>query len=730
MLLILGIVFEAQQNSYEQRLGRDVRESISAVIAKIDFRGLGRQEYLQRLVVLRDQIEQQPHVKYAYALDPNGGLLLALKAPVDSGSTTKNGFAYPWEPVLASTDMAPTFTAKKSLLAALPQRVKPYERLMLLGVPLGCGALAECPEFRVAITTAALAESLERLRVSLLLSALLIPLSTGLVVFFTIRRFLLPLREISESMRGLASQASELSAANEWTPGALPGRADDLNETRFFRESLQQFTAAMNSAAELKNELTTNRSLSDLARQVAHDIRSPLAALDSVVGRLDGLTPDKEKIVQGAVGRIRDIANGLLKNQPTVKASGPVDTPASTEAYLLQRLIGGLLSEKRQQFREKSKVRFLEEYDESSYGIYVGVDAVELARVLSNLINNAVEATASGGWVKIRLQNARDSVLLVIEDNGRGIPQDVLPKVFSQGFSFGKDSGSGLGLYHARNMIESWGGTIQITSKAKLGTSIKIELPLAAPPSWLPSELVLVSGTTLVICDDDQSIHDLWQVRLSGENAGNVAQGIEVRNFKDSESCVLWYRSAQCTNSPKLFLIDFDIRSSELNGEQLIDELGIAGQSWLVTSHSEDRQLQESCEKLGVALLPKELVAIVPIRRLALPKRIDAVLIDDDAWIRDSWTDSLRRAGGSLLACAGRSEFFAAESAIAKTTPIFIDYHLRRDNGGSLGEKLHSLGFSELYVATGSPASDLPPMPWAKAIIGKDVPAWLAKRFG
>ncbi|HRK02544.1 MAG TPA: ATP-binding protein [Oligoflexia bacterium] len=67
----------------------------------------------------------------------------------------------------------------------------------------------------------------------------------------------------------------------------------------------------------------------------------------------------------------------------------------------------------------------------------------ELARIISNILNNAKEADATE--VRISVKQSRDVVEVVISDNGRGIPAEVLAKLGSKGATFGKSGGTGLG---------------------------------------------------------------------------------------------------------------------------------------------------------------------------------------------------------------------------------------------------------------------------------------------
>jgi two-component system nitrogen regulation sensor histidine kinase NtrY len=95
----------------------------------------------------------------------------------------------------------------------------------------------------------------------------------------------------------------------------------------------------------------------------------------------------------------------------------------------------------------------------------------EVKEVLMNLLENARNAEARHVVVRIP-GNGRG---VVVEDDGYGIPPDVLPRVFEPTFST-TSSGSGLGLAIAKRLVESWGGTIALTSAVGHGTTVTITL--------------------------------------------------------------------------------------------------------------------------------------------------------------------------------------------------------------------------------------------------------------
>jgi signal transduction histidine kinase len=100
----------------------------------------------------------------------------------------------------------------------------------------------------------------------------------------------------------------------------------------------------------------------------------------------------------------------------------------------------------------------------------------EVKEVLVNLLENARNAHARRVTVRV-WDGARR---LTVEDDGRGIPAEALPRVFDPAFST-TSSGSGLGLAIAKRLVESWGGTIELASAAGRGTTVTVTLREAPP---------------------------------------------------------------------------------------------------------------------------------------------------------------------------------------------------------------------------------------------------------
>lgn len=212
------------------------------------------------------------------------------------------------------------------------------------------------------------------------------------------------------------------------------------------------------------------------ARQVAHDIRSPLSALKVVAESVSGIPESHHEALRNGVGRIQEIANQLLR-RPDPRAS---EERRSLSAQSLSALVSSIIDEKRVEYARRSDIKILGPSEPSSLRGFAEVQPTELKRALSNLITNAVESIEETGRVCVSLSERKSKAWVVdIEDNGKGIPESFLPRLAERGASFGKNGGWGLGLYHAKRAVESWGGTFGIQSTEGKGTVVTIEVPKA-----------------------------------------------------------------------------------------------------------------------------------------------------------------------------------------------------------------------------------------------------------
>ncbi len=373
----------------------------------------------------------------------------------------------------------------------------------------------------------------------------------------------------------------------------------------------------------LKVETRVLTETANLASQVSHDIRSPLAALDVALRDVNALPEENRLVVRNALNRIRDIANNLLRERKTRLGAGskapasPAPAPeAPTEPVLLSALVDSLVSEKRYQYRPFQNISIERTIHSRNFHLFVRVNANELKRVLSNLVSNAVEAGGENGiGVELNFEARGDEVELSVTDNGRGIPPEIL-RQFNEGrfHSHGKrhstESGHGLGLPYAERLIRRFGGRLRFESHANgPGTTVKVILPIERNPGWMVEKLVLRGRDPLFIVDDDEHIHGIWRARL--EPLGAAALRLEKTHHKNLEGFARDFKERAPANFQ--VLIDHEFFGQSRRGVDVVAELDIAPQSVLVTSRYEDADIQARAKALGLRILPKNLAVFVPI---------------------------------------------------------------------------------------------------------------------
>lgn len=367
---------------------------------------------------------------------------------------------------------------------------------------------------------------------------------------------------------------------------------------------IDEFEKAVQSETEELVRLRNEAALALVARQVAHDIRSPLSALNMVLGSMKDEVPEKKRlIIRSAAQRINDIANNLLS-----KRTGSSEEAKPTQSIqMLSSLVDSIVSEKRTQFRDQMNVQIQVDLSEG-YGLFAKIDPVEVARIISNLVNNSVEALENrAGKVSLSVVHKENSALVIIEDNAGGIAPEIIQKIGEKGVSFGKSGGSGLGLHHARQAMAAMGGSLRVESTPSQGTKISLTWPATPPPAWFINKLV-VGKRQIVSIDDDDTIHMVWKERFK-----NLVPLENQRLFSSPEQFLTWYESNRPPVQDTLFLVDYEFLNHREKGLDLVEQLGIARSSVLVTSQFDEPMIRSRAEKLGVRILPKNLAQFIPL---------------------------------------------------------------------------------------------------------------------
>lgn len=369
-----------------------------------------------------------------------------------------------------------------------------------------------------------------------------------------------------------------------------------------FERRIHALRRDLDEAQAQRIALQTEAGLGKLAAQVAHDIRSPLTVLQLLMEQFPTSDSRYRLLAANAVRRIQSIASDIASNYRE-SARARLSAPLSREplGQALLPLVEDIVNEKRLEAsaRRGLTIEPVVSPDEA----FARIDAGTFKRVVSNLVNNAMEALSGrGGNVRVSIVRHADIALLEISDDGPGIPEELLGRLGERGASMGKHEGLGLGLHHARESVLDWGGRLEILSEPGAGTRIRILLPAIERPSWHVSRIGIAPGTRVSILDDDELIHGLWAQRWEELRKADPALRIDHYLTLDR------YDKSERAAGRELLLIDQEFLGTGKTGLDFIEERGLAAMSILVTSAYDEAGIIARCIQLGVGLLPKPMI--------------------------------------------------------------------------------------------------------------------------
>lgn len=236
-------------------------------------------------------------------------------------------------------------------------------------------------------------------------------------------------------------------------------------ELQYLSKQINAWQKRTSEIQEKEKEITYGKC----AARIVHDIRSPIATLRIMFDQLTAVPEQHLAILKKAIDSISDITNQLLS-----KYNKQIQIEEEESVGLVDAMIEGILSEKKIQY-PLVKFEYLNKSDEM---FHVKLQPQTFGRILSNIINNAIEASDHQSTIYITLSQEKSKIEIEILDNGCGIPPHILPCILQQPVSYGKKYGHGLGLSHARKSINAWGGDIEIDSREFQYTRVVITLPL------------------------------------------------------------------------------------------------------------------------------------------------------------------------------------------------------------------------------------------------------------
>jgi nitrogen fixation/metabolism regulation signal transduction histidine kinase len=252
------------------------------------------------------------------------------------------------------------------------------------------------------------------------------------------------------------------------------GKRDELGDlVDAYNQALSDLEANIERLKQTEREMAWR----EMARQVAHEIKNPLTPMRLSVQHLQRAHKQNQAeaplLVERMAQTLLEQIDALTRIADAFSNYAQMPTPIP-RAFDLVDLLRSIFTLYQQQNQDQNTLS-LHVPDQP---VMIYADRDQLARVVSNLVINALQAIPQDRPGKVTIACTADkAALLMVEDNGRGIPAAIQDKVFLPNFTT-KSSGMGLGLAMCKTIVENAGGQMGFSTTEDMGTRFWVELPL------------------------------------------------------------------------------------------------------------------------------------------------------------------------------------------------------------------------------------------------------------
>jgi len=272
---------------------------------------------------------------------------------------------------------------------------------------------------------------------------------------------------ISTPLQKLRSQAQAIVDGRGRLIGAFRG-SHRLDEIGDLSRALSELSSRLDERM---------RFIESFAADVSHEFKNPLTSIRAAAEMLKEVDDPGER-ARFAEMVERDIAR-LERLLSTVREITLVDAgieDASDASVDVVELVRGLVGTER--YRESGRPIEVQAPDKP---LPVAIEGHRLAQVLENLLDNALGFTPAAGRVRVSIRSDRDRAVVVVEDEGPGVPLEHRERVFDRFFSYRPDESNakehtGLGLAIVKTILERYGGEVALGSSALGGAAFEVRL--------------------------------------------------------------------------------------------------------------------------------------------------------------------------------------------------------------------------------------------------------------
>lgn len=370
---------------------------------------------------------------------------------------------------------------------------------------------------------------------------------------------------------------------------------------------------------QLERKLEIQEEFRGLVMQANHDMGSPLLVLDLFARKYLEFAPEEQRnSVRNSINRIRAIASSMLLHFPPKEAN--FEQPSESRVLLVP-LLSEVISEKRQEYSNLA-IDLRENFDPDAYLVCSNINPHALKRMMSNAINNSVDALVgirfpiiSIGVHRVQGNDCGDKITITVLDNGPGMPEIVREKILNRiPITAGKKNGHGIGYLQISETLKLHHGTLDIDLPESGGTLVTFRFPALLLPDYFVSSIEVHSCDTIVVVDDDPSIHEALDLRfIESWSVNRCKESREIKHFTQGEEAFQYVNSLSELQKQHVYLLtDYEFINQNMNGIELINRLKLK-RAILVTSYYSDQDVIAEAKMSGIQILPKILADKVSI---------------------------------------------------------------------------------------------------------------------
>ncbi len=313
--------------------------------------------------------------------------------------------------------------------------------------------------FEVGFSTDERDDLLERIQqIFLLISLPILLLGISGGIYFS-KRSLAPIRDLITVIQNIQS-------------GDLKARAQETNS----RDELDELSKLFNQMLNRIQDLI--RNIRETTDNIAHDLRTPMTRFRAVAELALKENSSKQQL-EAALSECLEDADEMLRLVNTILDISIINT-GTIQLHRSPILVSELFERVKDLYEFVAEDKQIKLECSCPSTIEIDADKVRITQALANLVDNAIKYTKPNGKISLHALQDTKGIKVVVEDNGIGIPEDDLPRIWERHFrseTSRAENGLGLGLSLVKSIVQAHKASIEVHSTFGEGTQVAIHFP-------------------------------------------------------------------------------------------------------------------------------------------------------------------------------------------------------------------------------------------------------------